>query len=127
MKQREVLKELKAMGTAQNRKLYARHGIGTDMYGVSYANLTKLKKKIKRDHELALSLWASGNFEQRFSSSHSSPSLSTMTTVFRGSSVTVRSLKLHDVRLVHARGMRKNAVRRCLIKRRLPSTGSQRA
>lgn len=65
MKQGEVLKELKAMGTAQNRKVYARHGFGPDMYGVSYANLTKLKKKIKRDHELALSLWASGSFDAR--------------------------------------------------------------
>jgi len=65
VKQREVLKELKALGTAQNRKVYARHGIGTEMYGVSYANLTKLKKKIKCDHDLALSLWASGNFDAR--------------------------------------------------------------
>jgi len=60
-----VLKELKAMGTAQNRKVYARHGIGTEMYGVSYANLTKLKKKIKCDHDLAVSLWATGNFDAR--------------------------------------------------------------
>lgn len=65
MKQREALKELKAMGTAHNRKVYARHGVDTDMFGVSYANLTKLKKGIKLDHELALSLWASGNFEAR--------------------------------------------------------------
>jgi len=63
--QREVLKELKAMGTAQNRKVYARHGIDTEVYGVSYANLTKLKKRIKLDHELALSLWASGIFDAR--------------------------------------------------------------
>jgi 3-methyladenine DNA glycosylase AlkD len=63
--EREVLKALKAMGTAQNRKVYARHGIDMEMYGVSYTNLTKLKKKIKRDHEIALSLWGSGNFDAR--------------------------------------------------------------
>ena len=65
MTSREVLKELKALGTEQNRKVYARHGIAGDMYGVSYANLTKFKKKIKKDHKLALSLWASGNFDAR--------------------------------------------------------------
>lgn len=65
MTQREVLKALKAMGTAQNRKVYARHGFDKNVYGVSYANLTKLKKKIKRDHELATSLWESGYDEAR--------------------------------------------------------------
>lgn len=65
MTRREVLKELKALGTAQNRKVYARHGIDGEIYGVSYANLGKLKKRIKLDHELALSLWASGVFDAR--------------------------------------------------------------
>lgn len=41
----EVMKELKKMGTAQIRKVYARHGVGKDMFGVSYANLNVLKKK----------------------------------------------------------------------------------
>lgn len=42
----KVMKELKRMGTAQNRKVYARHGVGENMFGVSYANLNALKKKI---------------------------------------------------------------------------------
>ncbi len=37
----EVLAELEAMGTTQNRKVYARHGVGREMDGVSYANLGK--------------------------------------------------------------------------------------
>ena len=65
MTKREVMKELKAMGTEQNRKTYARHGVEGPMYGVSYANLTKLKKQIKRDHKLAVSLWDTGNFDAR--------------------------------------------------------------
>jgi 3-methyladenine DNA glycosylase AlkD len=61
----EVMKKLKKMGTAQNRKVYGRHGVGEKMYGVSYADLNKLKKQIKVDHELALKMWASGNHDAR--------------------------------------------------------------
>lgn len=62
---RDVLQELESLGTAQNRKVYARHGVGPEMYGVSYAHLGALKKKIKTDHSLALELWASGNHDAR--------------------------------------------------------------
>jgi 3-methyladenine DNA glycosylase AlkD len=64
------MSKLKKMGTAQNRKVYARHA-GHDkpdtskMFGVSYANLGKLKKQIKVDHDLALELWDSGNHDAR--------------------------------------------------------------
>ncbi len=61
----EVLKQLKAWGTAQNRKTYGRHGFGRRVYGVSFANIGKLQKKIKTDHDLALKLWASGFAEAR--------------------------------------------------------------
>jgi len=61
----DVMKELEAAGTAQNRKVYARHGVGEKMFGVSFENLTKLKKKIKTDHDLALRLWASGVHDAR--------------------------------------------------------------
>jgi 3-methyladenine DNA glycosylase AlkD len=65
MNTREVMKQLKAMGTAQNRKIYGRHGVTGTMFGVSYAHLGKLQKKIKVDHELATSLWATGNHDAR--------------------------------------------------------------
>lgn len=61
----EVLKELESLGTEQNRKVYARHGVGENRFGVSFADLGKLQKRIKSDHELALGLWASGNHEAR--------------------------------------------------------------
>ena len=64
-KVKEVLRELEAMGTAQNRKVYGRHGAHSPMFGVSYANLGKLRKEIKVDQELAEELWASGNHDAR--------------------------------------------------------------
>lgn len=61
----KILTELESLGTAQNRKVYARHGVGTKLYGVSFANIDKLQKRIKVDHDLALSLWATGNHDAR--------------------------------------------------------------
>jgi 3-methyladenine DNA glycosylase AlkD len=58
-----VLAELEAAGTAQNRKIYLRHGAHEPMFGVSFAILNALEKKIKRDHSLAVGLWATGNYD----------------------------------------------------------------
>ena len=42
-----VMAELKRSGTAQARKIYARHGVRGDQFGVSYAVLGRMKKQIK--------------------------------------------------------------------------------
>ncbi len=65
MNLQEAMQQLQEMGTAQNRKVYARHGVRDDMFGVSYTNLNKLAKAIRRDHSLALELWATGNHDAR--------------------------------------------------------------
>ncbi len=62
---RVIMAGLRTMGTEQNRKVYARHGVGKKMYGVSYANLNKLKKQIGTDQALAEQLWASRNHDAR--------------------------------------------------------------
>jgi 3-methyladenine DNA glycosylase AlkD len=61
----EVMQELAALGTEQNRKIYRRHGARDPLFGVSYANLNALRKRIKRDHALATALWATGNHDAR--------------------------------------------------------------
>jgi 3-methyladenine DNA glycosylase AlkD len=61
----EAMKELERAGTAQNRKVYARHGIGEPLFGASFAALRALAKTIKVDHELARELWATGNHDAR--------------------------------------------------------------
>jgi len=65
MTAKAILSELEALGSAQTRKIYKRHGIGDNQYGVSYANLKTLKKKIKVDHDAARQLWATGNHDAR--------------------------------------------------------------
>ena len=60
-----VMKELRANGTAQNRKVARQHGIRGALFGVSYATLGKLQKTIKIDQSLAEQLWATGNLDAR--------------------------------------------------------------
>lgn len=61
----DILKELEALGSEQTRKTYLRHGITGPQFGVSFASLEKMAKRIKKDHALALELWASGNHDAR--------------------------------------------------------------
>ena len=63
MTMQEVLQELESLGTAQNRKVYRRHGACENLYGVSFANLRKMGKRLKIDHALAQQLWSTGNHE----------------------------------------------------------------
>ncbi|QDU59179.1 DNA alkylation repair enzyme [Planctomycetes bacterium Pan216] len=61
----DLLRELESLGTEQNRKIYARHGVNAHQFGVSYAELYKLQKRIKTDQVLAEALWSSGNHDAR--------------------------------------------------------------
>ena len=65
MDKTHVMQELEKLGTEQNRQIYTRHGIVDSMFGVSYANLGALKKRIRINHALALELWATGNHDAR--------------------------------------------------------------
>jgi len=56
-----LMAEMKKLGTAQAVKIYKRHGMVEPLFGVSFADLYKLQKQIKVDHELALQLWNTGN------------------------------------------------------------------
>ena len=60
-----VIQELEDLGTEQNRKIYRRHGVGAELFGVSFGNVRKLQKRIKNDHALALELWSTGNHDAR--------------------------------------------------------------
>lgn len=62
---KDTLAALEKAGTAQNRKIYGRHGVAGPQYGVSFAVLKKLKKTIGTDQQLAVSLWATGNHDAR--------------------------------------------------------------
>lgn len=74
----EVLQELKSLGTEQNRKIYINHGAGENVFGVSFANLEKIRKRIKKNHTVTQQLWNTGNVDAQ--------SLATMITDAQGMS-----------------------------------------
>ncbi len=61
----EAMAALEQAGSEQTRKTYRRHGAREPLFGVSFATLKTLLKKIGVDHELALALWDSGNYDAR--------------------------------------------------------------
>src|SRR5262245_39169995 len=61
----DVMKALEKAGSAPTRKTYARHAASEPMFGVRFATLAELVKKIGVDHDLALRLWRTGNFDAR--------------------------------------------------------------
>lgn len=65
MSESAVMHELEMLGSEQTRKTYRRHGATEPLFGVSFANLEKLKKKLKVDQDLAQKLWATGNQDAR--------------------------------------------------------------
>ena len=62
---KQAVSALEKAGTAQNRKIYGNHGVTIAMYGVSFADLKKLKKQIGTDTDLARQLWGTGNHDAR--------------------------------------------------------------
>ena len=63
MSLQEVMRELEKAGSAQTRKTYLRHGATEPMFGVSFATLSRMRKRIRVDHELALRLFETRNFD----------------------------------------------------------------
>jgi 3-methyladenine DNA glycosylase AlkD len=57
--------ELEQLGTEQNRSVYRRHGAGESVFGVSFADLHALARRIGTDQQLAADLWATGNADAR--------------------------------------------------------------
>jgi 3-methyladenine DNA glycosylase AlkD len=62
---KEVLAELEALGDEKVRAINARSGAGPKQFGVMMGDIRALAKKLKTDHELALSLWKTGQWEAR--------------------------------------------------------------
>jgi 3-methyladenine DNA glycosylase AlkD len=63
---RAIMDELAGMASEDNRAGMARYGIRTDdAFGVPVPELRRIAKGHRRDHDLALALWETGNHEAR--------------------------------------------------------------
>jgi 3-methyladenine DNA glycosylase AlkD len=63
MDKHSVMKQLKTWEHPGMRAVNAKHGASENQFGVKLSHLRDLAKTIKRDHELALELWATGNID----------------------------------------------------------------
>ena len=66
MTAKEVLKELEGYGNESTKKTLMKHGAKEPFFGVKVQDLKKIQKKIKKDHELALELYDSGNSDAMY-------------------------------------------------------------
>lgn len=62
----EVIKMLEEMGTEQTKKTFLRHGAKEPLFGVRVGDLKKLVKHVKKDQEIALALYDSGNHDAMY-------------------------------------------------------------
>lgn len=62
---KDALAQLKALGDEKVRARNRKNGAGDNQFGVAMGDIRKLAAKIKRDHELALALWDTGNIDAR--------------------------------------------------------------
>ena len=62
----QVMTELKKKGSESIKKIFLNHGANEPMYGVKIADLKVIQKKVKRDHELAMGLFATGNYDAMY-------------------------------------------------------------
>jgi 3-methyladenine DNA glycosylase AlkD len=61
-----ILRELESLGSESYRKVLRNHGAREPLFGVKISELQKIRKRIKRDHELALNLYATGNYDAMY-------------------------------------------------------------
>lgn len=62
----EIMIKLEELGSEQTKKIYQNHGVKEPYFGVKIGDLKKLVKFVKKDHELALKLFESGNHDAMY-------------------------------------------------------------
>jgi 3-methyladenine DNA glycosylase AlkD len=60
MTAKEIVAELKTLGSDSTKKVLMKHGAREPFFGVKITDLKKIQKRIKKDHELALALYDTG-------------------------------------------------------------------
>ena len=62
----QVMAALKQKGSAQTRKVLARHGIPENMFGVKIGDLKPIAKQLKGQQELACALYETDNYDAMY-------------------------------------------------------------
>lgn len=62
----QMMEQLEQMGSEQTKKTLMNHGAKEPLFGVKIGDMKKLVKYVKKDQELALKLFASGNYDAMY-------------------------------------------------------------
>jgi 3-methyladenine DNA glycosylase AlkD len=62
----EIMQKLEELGSKQTKQIYKNHGVMEPYFGVKIGDLKKLVKFVKKDHDLALKLYDSGNHDAMY-------------------------------------------------------------
>lgn len=62
----EVMLELESYSNAGTKKVLIKHGAKEPFFGVKVQDLKKIVKKVKKDHDLSLQLYATGNSDAMY-------------------------------------------------------------
>ena len=66
MTKKEILKKLEKYGDEQTKKTLIKHGAKEPFFGVKVQDLKKILKKVKKNHNLSLELYATGNSDAMY-------------------------------------------------------------
>ena len=66
MTAQKILAELNSLGSDSIKKVLVKHGAREPFFGVKVEHLKKIQKRIKKDYQLALDLYATGNTDAMY-------------------------------------------------------------
>jgi 3-methyladenine DNA glycosylase AlkD len=66
MTAKEILAELKPLGSESYKRVMFNHGVKEPFFGVKISDLQKIQKRIKKDYQLALDLYETGNYDAMY-------------------------------------------------------------
>jgi hypothetical protein len=59
----EIVEELRMLGAESIKKVLRNHGVQEPFFGVKIGDMKKIQKRIKKDYQLALDLYVTGNYD----------------------------------------------------------------
>jgi 3-methyladenine DNA glycosylase AlkD len=66
MTAKEIVEELRTLGAESVKKVLRNHGVQEPFFGVKIGDMKKIQKRIKKDYQLALDLYDTGNYDAMY-------------------------------------------------------------
>jgi 3-methyladenine DNA glycosylase AlkD len=66
MTAKEIVEELRTLGSESIKKVLRNHGVREPFFGVKIGDMKPIQKRIKKDYQLALDLYDTGNYDAMY-------------------------------------------------------------